>query len=100
VFSRGKPDPDDDDDGQCIAAFPLACGGGHCCLANEICNTLDPSVCCSVESPVSCYGTCCRVGYVCGPNNTCLPDGGGTDCSCRCDDGTACTTHADCGVDS
>jgi hypothetical protein len=96
-----------------------------CCPAGAVCNTVDPSFCCSAEfpvpcianccpegatcrsdgrccvpgAPVECPNVCCRPGYTCGPGDTCVPDGG-TDCSCRCDDGTVCTTHADCGVDN
>ena len=68
--------------GQCVCASGVACGGA-CCAAREVCNvSVDPAACCVAESPAT---TC--AGGICGMvTNNC---GQQVDCS-ACATGEVC----------
>ena len=104
----------------CAGSSENCPAGLHCQPADGIlgsisgtCQPDDPSItyCTSstdcitsgIFDPVCVHGQCAakrRRGGSSNPTTTTTLPGGGTRCSCRCDDDSVCTTHADCGVDS
>jgi hypothetical protein len=87
--------------GCCGPQVPVPCSD-YCCPAGSTCGESSCTNPCPPEMPVACGNplVCCSPGSVCGrtcnvgTTTTTLP---GVDCRCRCDDGTVCTRHEDCG---
>jgi hypothetical protein len=85
----------------CGSVYPVPCGD-YCCTPGSVCGQGGCTNPCPPETPVACGNplVCCSPGSICGldcnvrPTTTTIPGG---DCSCRCDDGTVCTRHEDCG---